>query len=221
MFVLPCVALIATDFGLINAFAKLTICGRVVFESRLTENKIVKERPVNTRSKTKNLATQTCFKNLRFIFENRTSFLFSFLGISILGFPSFHDDRKGSVRGKNTIYVFEIDGLRLAHLGDLGHALSEELVEDLGDIDILMVPVGGEYTIGPDEAANVVSAIEPTIVIPMHFQMPGLKPETFSKLTPVDSFLKEVGLTNVNLPKLILKKEELGEDKKVVVLEKK
>ena len=146
---------------------------------------------------------------------------YEILGISILGFPSFHDDRKGSVRGKNTIYVFEIDGLRLAHLGDLGHALSEELVEDLGDIDILMVPVGGEYTIGPDGAANVVSAIEPTIVIPMHFQMPGLKPETFSKLTPVDSFLKEVGLTNVNLPKLILKKEELGEDKKVVVLEKK
>ena len=59
---------------------------------------------------------------------------YEILGISILGFPSFHDDRKGSVRGKNTIYVFEIDGLRLAHLGDLGHALSEELVEDLGDM---------------------------------------------------------------------------------------
>lgn len=155
---------------------------------------------------------------------------YEILGISILGFPSFHDDKKGSVRGKNTIYVFEIDGLRIAHLGDLGHALSEELVEDLGDIDILMVPVGGEYTIGPDEAANVVSAIEPTIVIPMHYkpeglassayQMPGFKPETFSKLTPVDSFLKEVGLTSENLPKLVVKKEELGEDKKVVVLEK-
>lgn len=146
---------------------------------------------------------------------------YEILGISILGFPSFHDDKEGSVRGKNTIYVFEIDGLRIAHLGDLGHALSEKLVEDLGDIDILMVPVGGEYTIGPNEATNVVSAIEPTIVIPMHYQMPGLKPETFSKLTPVDSFLKEVGLTSENLPKLIVKKEELGEDKKVVVLEKK
>lgn len=146
---------------------------------------------------------------------------YEILGISILGFPSFHDDKEGSVRGKNTIYVFEIDGLRIAHLGDLGHALSEELVEDLGDIDILMVPVGGEYTIGPNEATNVVSAIEPTIVIPMHYQMPGLKPETFSKLTPVDSFLKEVGLTSENLPKFVVKKEELGEDKKVVVLEKK
>lgn len=146
---------------------------------------------------------------------------YEILGISILGFPSFHDDKGGSLRGKNTIYVFEIDGLRLAHLGDLGHALSEELVEDLGDIDILMVPVGGEYTIGPDGAANVVSAIEPTIVIPMHYQMPGLKLETFSKLSGVEPFLKEVGLSSVNLPKLILKKEELGEDKKVVVLEKK
>ena len=103
----------------------------------------------------------------------------------------------------------------------MGHALSEELVEDLGDIDILMVTVGGEYTIGPNEAANVISAIEPTIVIPMHYQMTGLKPETFSKLVPVDFFLKEVGLTSESLPKLVVKKEELGEDKKVVVLEKK
>lgn len=146
---------------------------------------------------------------------------YEILGISIIGFPSFHDDKEGSLRGKNTIYVFEIDGLRLSHLGDLGHNLSEELVEDLGDIDILMVPVGGEYTIGPDEATGVVQSIEPSIVIPMHFAMQGLRPETFSKLTPVDSFLKEVGLMSENLPKLVIKKEELGEDQKVVVLEKK
>ncbi|MBI4153455.1 MBL fold metallo-hydrolase [Candidatus Woesebacteria bacterium] len=146
---------------------------------------------------------------------------YEILGISIIGFSSFHDDKEGSLRGKNTIYVFEIDGLRLSHLGDLGHNLSEELVEDLGDIDILMVPVGGEYTIGPDEATGVVQSIEPSIVIPMHFAMQGLRPETFSKLTPVDSFLKEVGLMSENLPKLVIKKEELGEDQKVVVLEKK
>lgn len=146
---------------------------------------------------------------------------YEILGISIMGFPSFHDDKGGSLRGKNTIYVFEIDGLRLSHLGDLGHSLSQELVEDLGDIDILMVPVGGEYTIGPDEATSVVVSLEPSIVIPMHYQMPGLMPEMFSKLTPVDSFLKEVGLTSENLPKLVVKKEELGEDQKVVVLENK
>ena len=64
------------------------------------------------------------------------------MGISILGFPSFHDNKAGESRGKNTIYVFEVDGLRICHLGDLGHKLSQELVEDLGHIDILFIPVG-------------------------------------------------------------------------------
>lgn len=145
---------------------------------------------------------------------------YEIMGISIIGFPSYHDEKEGSLRGKNTIYVYEMDGLRLAHLGDLGHKLSGETVEDMGRIDILMIPVGGEFTIGPNEATSLVQAIEPTVVIPMHFQTPGLRTETFSKLEGVESFLKEVGLKVETLPKLSLKKEELGEDQKVVVLEK-
>lgn len=146
---------------------------------------------------------------------------YEILGISIIGFSSFHDDKNGSLRGKNTIYVFEMDGLRLAHLGDLGHELSERLVEDMGEIDILMIPVGAEYTIGPDIATSIVQAIEPKFVIPMHYQISGLAPETFSKLLPVEAFLKEVGISVETLPKLSVKKEDLGEEQKVIVLEKK
>ena len=146
---------------------------------------------------------------------------YEIMGISILGFASYHDADKGAKRGPNTIYVFEMDDLRLCHLGDLGHELSEDLVEALGDIDILFIPVGGEFTIGAESAVKVVQAVEPSIVIPMHYQAPGLNQESFKALAPVDDFLKEVGLTVERLPKLTIKKEEFGEEKKVVVLEKK
>jgi len=134
-------------------------------------------------------------------------------GISILGYGSFHDDKKGEDRGKNTIYVFEAEGLRLVHLGDLGHALSDELVSEMGTIDILMVPVGGVYTIGPKEASEVVSKIDPYFVIPMHYGG--------EKMEPVETFLKESGLSVENLPKFSLKKEDILEEQntKVVVLE--
>lgn len=147
---------------------------------------------------------------------------YEIMGISILGFASYHDNKKGEERGKNTIYVYEIDGMRIAHLGDLGHGLSEGLVEDLGDIDILLIPVGGEYTIDAEEATAIVREIEPSIVIPMHFAVPGLNSTNFAKLASVDGFLKEVGLNVERLPKLTIKKEEIiEEEQKVVVLEKK
>lgn len=143
-------------------------------------------------------------------------------GVSILGFPSFHDDKKGEERGPNTIYVIEMDGLRLAHLGDLGHALSDEMIAQLGDIDILMIPVGGKFTIDSTQAVSLVQAIEPSITIPMHYQTEGLNPQTFSALTPVDNFLKEVGITAEKMPKLLIKKEEINpEVQRIVVLERK
>ncbi len=146
---------------------------------------------------------------------------YEIMGVSILGFASYHDDAKGEKRGQNTIFVFEMDDLRLCHLGDLGHELSEDLIEALGDIDVLFVPVGGEFTLGPEAAVRVVQAVEPAITIPMHYQEPGISQENFKALAPVEAFLKEVGLTVERLPKLTVKKEDLGEDQKVVVLEKK
>lgn len=148
---------------------------------------------------------------------------YEIMGVSMIGIPTFHDTNNGSDRGKNTIYIYEFEGLRLAHLGDLGHELSDDLVNELGDIDVLMIPVGGEYTIGPKEASQIVSKIEPFFVLPMHYALPGMSDEIASKLTPVDTFLKECGLPSETLPKFVLKKEDISEDlrTKVVVLEKK
>jgi L-ascorbate metabolism protein UlaG (beta-lactamase superfamily) len=142
-------------------------------------------------------------------------------GISIIGIPSFHDAKKGEDRGKNTIYVIEAEDLRVCHLGDLGQTLSQEQIEGVGQVDILMIPTGGVFTIGPKEASQVVIDIEPKIVLPMHFGVAGLNPEVFAKLSPVEEFLKEVSLPTEHLPKLSVKKEELAEESKVVLLEAK
>jgi len=142
-------------------------------------------------------------------------------GISIIGIPSYHDDKKGELRGKNTIYVIEAEGLRVCHLGDLGHLLDQPKIEEIGEIDILMVPVGGEFTVGFEEAAQIVMDIEPRVTLPMHYRLPGHNPEVFSKLASVEEFLKELSLPTETLPKLSIKKEELGEEQKVYVLEAK
>jgi L-ascorbate metabolism protein UlaG (beta-lactamase superfamily) len=145
------------------------------------------------------------------------------MGVSIIGYPSFHDTREGSERGKNTIFVFEAEGLRLAHLGDLGHVITDDLVNEMGSIDVLMIPVGGKFTIGPKEAVEVVGKIDPYFTVPMHYAVPGLNAQTFEGMEPVETFLKEIGMTVENLPKFSLKKEDILEDQssKVIVLEKK
>lgn len=142
-------------------------------------------------------------------------------GVSIIGISSFHDSKKGMIRGKNTIFVYEIDNLRIVHLGDLGHKLSEDESGQLGTVDVLMIPCGGEYTIGPSEAAETARLIEPTITIPMHFKTPEISQETFGMLSSVDDFLKELGLPIEKLDKLSIKKETTSEERKVVVLERK
>lgn len=144
-------------------------------------------------------------------------------GVSIMGFKTYHDAKNGEERGTNTIYVIEAEGLRMVHLGDLGHLLSDDLIEEIGDVDVLMIPVGGFFTIGPKEATELISKIEPFYVIPMHYRMPGMSPTLSEKLAPVEDFLKESGLTTETLPKFSIKKEDILEDQntKVIVLEKK
>jgi len=138
-------------------------------------------------------------------------------GVSIIGIGSFHDAKKGEERGVNTIYVFEIDGLRIAHLGDLGTDLTDEQVTNLGSIDVLMIPVGGEFTIGPKEAVKAVGEVGPFFVIPMHYKVDGLGPE-FSKLEPVETFLSECGLMVERIDKFSLKKEDILEDQSTKVI---
>jgi len=100
---------------------------------------------------------------------------FNFCDIPLTGFSSYHDKMKGAKRGENVIFVFEMDGYRVCHLGDLGYVLSQNEIEELGRIDVLMIPVGGNFTIDGKEAAELSKALKSHIIIPMHYKTPDLK----------------------------------------------
>ncbi len=138
--------------------------------------------------------------------------------VYIQGIPSWHDSVEGKERGANTIYVIDAEDLRVCHLGDLGQKeLTEEQLEKIGEVDILMIPVGGNFTISEKEAQKIMSQIEPKITIPMHYLIPKLK----AKLDGVDKFLKSLGIKSMHPePKLSIKKKDiLPEEAKIVVLE--
>lgn len=140
--------------------------------------------------------------------------------VSVIGVSTFHDAEGGKARGRNTVYRFEIDGVRLAHLGDLGHKLSSAQTDAIDGIDVLFVPVGGYYTIDAKTAAEVVADIEPRIVIPMHYLAPGLAPTLAEKLAPVDAFLKEMGKVGIPpVPKISVSKDKIPGEVQVVVLQ--
>lgn len=140
-------------------------------------------------------------------------------GATILGIRTSHKDKANI---ENISYVVEIDGLRLLHLGDIGEKLSNEELSEMGEIDILFLPVGGDMTVGPKEASEIVNQIEPKIVIPMHYRTPDINQELFGKLADVNDYLKEVGEASVvAIPKLSITKLDLTEEKKTVVLERK
>ena len=114
--------------------------------------------------------------------------------VFIKGIPAFHDDKEGKEKGANTIYTIKAEGLIFCHLGDLGQKqLADEQLEKIGNVDILMIPVGGQFTISSQEAQRIVSQIEPKIVIPMHYQLPKLK----IKLDDVNKFLKVMGKNSI------------------------
>ena len=136
-------------------------------------------------------------------------------GIRIFGLSSFHDQEKGAKRGRNTIYQIKMDNLSLLHLGDLGEKPTQEQIELLGSVDVLMIPVGGIFTISASEAAKIAADLEPRIVIPMHYKVPGLKFE----LEEVEKFLKEMGKEVKPIDKLIVGKDKLPEGMQVVLLE--
>ncbi len=137
-------------------------------------------------------------------------------GITIRGIPSWHDESQGSERGANTIFVFDAEDIRIAHLGDLGTLLTDEQLEHLDHVDVLMIPVGGVYTIDGKRAAEVANQIEPRIIIPMHYKIPKL---TERKLHDVDDFCKEMGVKkNGAEDKLRITKKELPTDESNVVI---
>jgi len=137
-------------------------------------------------------------------------------GIFIIGIATFHDDEKGAQRGKNTVYLMEVDGITVCHLGDLGHVLTAEQQEGIESVDILLVPVGGVNTMDASAAAEVVRQLEPKVVIPMHYQTAALK----RRLDPVDRFLKEMGIKEVeSKPKLSFTKATLPMGTQVLLLD--
>ncbi len=91
-------------------------------------------------------------------------------GIRFNGMLTYHDDAGGSKRGNNTIFCFEVDGIRVCHLGDLGHPMSDRQVAELGKVDILLIPVGGNYTIDAKVASEVCNRLQPKVIMPMHYQ---------------------------------------------------
>jgi L-ascorbate metabolism protein UlaG (beta-lactamase superfamily) len=136
--------------------------------------------------------------------------------VLIIGIATFHDGEGGKKRGKNTVFLMEIDEIAVCHLGDLGHVLTSEQIEDIGNVDVLMLPVGGVSTINAPMAAEVVRQLEPKIVIPMHYKTPVLKRE----LETVDRFLKEIGAKQVaSQPKLSVNKSNLPPTSQVFLLD--
>ena len=131
-------------------------------------------------------------------------------GIFVQGIDSFHDDAHGKERGKNTIFTIETEHIRFCHLGDFGQKeLTEEQVEQIGTVDILMIPVGGSYTITSAEAIKIIGQIEPKMVIPMHYALPKLTVE----LEGVEKFLKAMGKSALEpQDKLTVKTSTLPKD---------
>lgn len=143
---------------------------------------------------------------------------FEIARVLITGIRTYHDQENGARLGKNTAYVLELDDVRLCHLGDLGHVPTPEQAEELGNVDILLVPVGGGNTIGAAAGAETVSLLEPKLVIPMHYQTPAAK----ATLHPLDRFLKEMGAPGAldeREPKLSITRSTLPHETKTQVLE--
>lgn len=139
-------------------------------------------------------------------------------GAVITGISSFHDNSEGKERGLNTIFHLFMDGLDIVHLGDLGQSkLTEEQIAEIGQTDILLIPVGGIYTLDAEVASDIVSQLEPKIIIPMHYEIEGLKFE----LDGVEKFLKEMGAEGiVSVPKFSITKDKLPEEPQVILLAK-
>jgi len=137
-------------------------------------------------------------------------------GILVQGIDSFHDEEQGQEKGKNIIYRIEVDGVSIVHLGDLGHILNEDQLKDLLGADILLIPVGGKYTLDAKKASQVVNQLEPRIVIPMHYKTEKINLD----IDEVDNFIKEIGLEPQRENKLKIDKKDLPQETmELIILE--
>lgn len=137
-------------------------------------------------------------------------------GVYVRGFETYHDYKEGRELGMNTVYKIEMEDIKILHMGDFGEKeVRNKTLDEIGSVDILLVPVGGKYTVDGEEAAKIVKQIEPRYVIPMHYKIPGLK----AGLDGAEQFLKEMGAAKLEAQeKLVLKKKGLGEEEKTEVV---
>src|SRR5258708_7160376 len=134
--------------------------------------------------------------------------------VLITGVASYHDDKHGKERGRNTIYVIHMDDIAICHLGDLGHTLQEEQLEAVADADVLLIPIGGHTSLDATQAAEVISQVEPRIVIPMHYH--SAIGETASSLS---KFCREMGIETLNpQSKIVVTRTNLPGETQVVIL---
>ena len=136
-------------------------------------------------------------------------------GIKFNGILSWHDDKVGMLRGENTIICFEVDGIRLCHLGDLGHQLSDWQVAELGTVDILLIPVGGFYTIDAKLAGQLCDRLKPKVIIPMHYK----NDKCAFPIAGVEEFLRgKKEVSRLNASQVELKPGELPPSTQIIVL---
>ena len=139
-----------------------------------------------------------------------------FPGITIQGYEVFHDEKKGRVRGEVTMFKFTMEDITGLHAGDLGHVLDKELIERIGKMDILFVPVGGRFTIDSEKAVEVMKQLNPTVTIPMHYRLPG----TTLLIEGVAPFLKKAGLPVLRVGNAIdFLSEDLPDDQEIWVFD--
>ena len=130
-------------------------------------------------------------------------------GILIRGVESFHDEKKGKERGGNVMYRMEVDGISISHLGDLGHVLDDKQLEVLVGTDILLIPVGGKFTLAAKKAVEVISQVEPRIVIPMHYNDGNV---SITELDSIEKFVKEMGIKPIEEERLKISKKDLPQE---------
>lgn len=137
-------------------------------------------------------------------------------GVEFRVVPAEHDERGGAERGANRIFCFTLDGLRVCHLGDLGHVPTPTQVAAIGETDLLFVPVGGHFTIDAQGAARTVAALSPKAVIPMHYKVPKVD----FPIAPVDDFLRlQKNVERVGGSEMTIARDSLPRETTVYVLE--
>jgi len=142
---------------------------------------------------------------------------FSVKGVNATGVDFFHDSNGGEEGGKNTIFILETEAIKICHLGDIGTELTPEQIEKIGEIDILLIPVGGGFTIDGKVAVKIAQKLEPSLIIPMHFKVSGLNLD----IDDEKEFCREIGgCPKKKIVKITLKKKNLVDKNMEVLLMK-